>query len=98
LKCSFQPIENYSRDLFRTFLAQKVVFGKVTYWPCDVFIFIFTSVQLSYSNWKGKILRSQGEKQNEASLSGSNFRKLYVKKAFFWRKKSHNVISPVKKS
>jgi hypothetical protein len=29
------------------YFAQRVLFGKVTYGPCDVFIIIFTSVQLS---------------------------------------------------
>jgi hypothetical protein len=29
-KIAFQLMENYSRDLFRAFFAQKVVFGKVT--------------------------------------------------------------------
>jgi hypothetical protein len=47
-------------------------------------IFIFNSVQLSY--WKDKVLSSQGKKQNEASSSGSNFRKLYVKKALLGEK------------
>jgi hypothetical protein len=39
--------ENYSRDLFRAFFAQKVVFGKVTYGPFDVFVRVFNSEQLS---------------------------------------------------
>jgi hypothetical protein len=43
----FNPIENYSRDLFRTNFAQEVLFGKVPNWLCDIFIIIFTSVLLS---------------------------------------------------
>jgi hypothetical protein len=39
--------ENYSRDLFRAFFAQKVVFGKVTYGPFDVFVRVFNSEQVS---------------------------------------------------
>jgi hypothetical protein len=38
--------------------------------PCDVFIIIFTSLQLSYQEGQGPQL--SGEKQNEASLSGTN--------------------------
>jgi dihydrofolate reductase len=68
-KDSFQPHENYSRDLFRAFFAQKVVFGRVTYGP---FVLEFLTVY-NYHNRKGKILSSQREKQNEASLSGSNY-------------------------
>jgi hypothetical protein len=45
-KNSCQPHENYSRDLFRAFFAQKVVFGKVTYGPFSVFVRVFNSVQL----------------------------------------------------
>jgi hypothetical protein len=45
-KNSFQPHENYSRDLFRAFFAQKVVFGKVTFGPFGVFVRVFNSVQL----------------------------------------------------
>jgi hypothetical protein len=35
----------------------------------------------NYRNRKGKILSSQGKKQNEASLSGSNSTIFYIQKA-----------------
>jgi hypothetical protein len=43
----------------RTFFAQKVVFGKVTYGPWNVFILIFTSVQLSKLERQGPQLRGK---------------------------------------
>jgi hypothetical protein len=46
-KDSFQPHKIFSRDLFRAFFTQKVVFGKVTYGPFDFFVRVFNSVQLS---------------------------------------------------
>jgi hypothetical protein len=40
----------------------------------------------NYHNRNGKILSSQGKKQNEASLSGSNSTIFYIQKALFWQK------------
>jgi hypothetical protein len=46
-KIAFDLTKINSRDLFRAFFAQKVVFGKVTYGPFGVFVRVFNSVQLS---------------------------------------------------
>jgi hypothetical protein len=62
---------NPSKIIQGTYLglfAQKVVFGKVTFGPCEVFILFFTIVQLSQLERQGPQL--SGEKQNKASLSG----------------------------
>jgi hypothetical protein len=40
----------------------------------------------NYHSWKGKVLCSQGKKPYKASSSGSNFRKVYVKKALIGKK------------
>jgi hypothetical protein len=49
------------------------------------FLLLFLPV-CNYHNRKGKILSSQGKKQNEASLSGSYFMIFYIKKALFGQK------------
>jgi hypothetical protein len=46
---------------------------------------------------KARSTALRGKQQNEASLSGSNFRNLYVKKHFFFAKKSRTVRCTVKK-
>jgi hypothetical protein len=43
----FNPLKIVQGTFLGPFLHKKVVFGKVTYGPCDVFIFIFTSVQIA---------------------------------------------------
>jgi hypothetical protein len=40
----------------------------------------------NYHNRKGKILNSQGKKQNEDSLSGSNSTNFHIQKALFGKK------------
>jgi hypothetical protein len=47
-----------------------------------------------YHNRKGKIPSSQGKKQNEASLYGSNFM-IFISKKHFLAKKSHTVMRTV---
>jgi hypothetical protein len=37
LRYSFSPHKNYPRNLFRANFAQKVLFGKVPNWPCDIY-------------------------------------------------------------
>jgi hypothetical protein len=72
-----------------------VLFGKVPNWPCDIFIIIFTSVQLSSQERQDSQL-SGGKKQNEASLSGSNFTIFFIKQTLFGnKKKSRTVMSTV---
>jgi hypothetical protein len=39
---------NQSKTIQGTFFAQKVVLRKVNYGPCDVFILILNSAQISY--------------------------------------------------
>jgi hypothetical protein len=58
-----------------------VLFGKVTYGPCGVLL-LFLPVR-NYHDRKRMVHSSQEKKQNEASLAGSNFRNLYVKKKHF---------------
>jgi hypothetical protein len=49
------------------------------------FLLKFVTVY-NYHNRKGKILSSQGKKQNKDSLSGSNSTNFYIQKALFWPK------------
>jgi hypothetical protein len=60
------------------------------------FLLLFLPV-CNYHNRKGMAPSSQGKKQIEASLSGSNLRNLYVKKLFLTKKKSCTVMRTVKK-
>jgi hypothetical protein len=73
--------------LFGTILTvvfEDIVFNpskvKVTYRPCDVFM-----------QQERHDPQLSGEKQNEASLSGSNFKNLYVKKTLLGEKIVHGL-------
>jgi hypothetical protein len=71
-------------SLFKKWFFERLLLGHVT------FLFLFLPVY-SYHNRNGKILSFQGEKQNEASLTGSISVNFFVQKSVFGEKNLRTV-------